>query len=724
MHKLAARLAIRGRRWGRRCPHRLWRGGAGFDAAVFVANSSPGSLGRNTRTRVNNFHFTVAAPAAGRHYCRRALERHSGFANHHQRARAGRQQLLGRGRHERSASGVLTGRGNLSGSTYSIGELRQVALNGGSSTGDLTAVVSTRSSLAGGLTLGGTTATLSTSYSSAYATTPSVATAVGVFAGAGTEAGRGGLASLVVEPSGSVRGLTQQGCAFSGTLAARRSGNVFDLTLTSTVEPDGSCTSLAPRSGVLQIASNGQALLATATADRNDALGVIANRTTTATGRLGDFPFGLSNSACDNGSAEKAWVKDYINQAYYWRRHVQTRLATTSASAYSVPDYFEQLLWRTGSGALDGEYSYLLDAGEFDNAQQGVAVGHGIEWGIDNLGQIRVLYVEAGSPGAAAGVQRGDRLVSANGVTVTTVPVTSAVIAAIFPNQANQISALGFTSVGNVTRVVNLTAQAVQTSPVFLARTVTSAAGKRVGYLVFNTFIVQSSIQPLLAAMRAFKAAGVSDLVLDLRYNGGGLIDLANVLSVAVAGTARTGDKTFVSYRFNELLPNYRFDEPFVGESDVPADAQLNLPRLIVLSSGATASASELVINSLRPYIPVAVIGDTTFGKPVGQFPMPSCGNYYVAVNFETVNANGQGGFFSGLSPTCTVGDDLNRALGDPAEAQLAAALHYADRGTCPATASAGTRLLRQGQYGALLPARLTTLRTLNIKSPKPAIRR
>lgn len=201
---------------------------------------------------------------------------------------------------------VLTGNGTLSASTYSIGELRQVTASGTSSTGSLMAMVSTQSALTGSVTLGSTTAALSANYSSVYAGSPSVAAAVGVFAGTSTEAGRGGLASLVVEPNGGVKGLTQQGCAFTGTLAPRRSGNVFDLTLTTTVEPDGSCSSSAPRSGVLQIGSNGQALLATATADRSDALGVIANRTTTATGRLGDFPFGLSATTCDNGSAEKA----------------------------------------------------------------------------------------------------------------------------------------------------------------------------------------------------------------------------------------------------------------------------------------------------------------------------------------------------------------------------------------------------------------------------------
>jgi carboxyl-terminal processing protease len=128
----------------------------------------------------------------------------------------------------------------------------------------------------------------------------------------------------------------------------------------------------------------------------------------------------------------------------------------------------------------------------------------------------------------------------------------------------------------------------------------------------------------------------------------------------------------------------------------LPVPPLEGLSRVFVIASSATASASELVINSLKPFRDVITIGSTTFGKPYGFVPRDACGITYSAVNFDSVNAKGVGGYTSGLPATCAISDDLGKALGDPAERRLAAALSYIQTGTCPAVA-AGADTLRSG---------------------------
>jgi C-terminal processing protease CtpA/Prc len=109
----------------------------------------------------------------------------------------------------------------------------------------------------------------------------------------------------------------------------------------------------------------------------------------------------------------------------------------------------------------------------------------------------------------------------------------------------------------------------------------------------------------------------------------------------------------------------------------------LALERVIVIATRASASASELVINALRPFMPVLVVGDRTYGKPVGQYVTPFCDKVLAPVAFSLRNADGQGDFFDGLQPTCVAADELDRQFGDPLEASLREALVLIDTGRC-----------------------------------------
>jgi carboxyl-terminal processing protease len=134
------------------------------------------------------------------------------------------------------------------------------------------------------------------------------------------------------------------------------------------------------------------------------------------------------------------------------------------------------------------------------------------------------------------------------------------------------------------------------------------------------------------------------------------------------------------------------------------------MPRLIVIGSGSTASASELVINGLRPFMPVVLVGETTYGKPYGFIPRDNCGTIYDAVQFTTVNSQNQGNYDTGFTPDCVVADDLDHQLGDPAEARIRTALAYIATGRCtaaPQAAATGSPLKPSPVFGDTVPPQM-----------------
>ncbi len=206
--------------------------------------------------------------------------------------------------------------------------------------------------------------------------------------------------------------------------------------------------------------------------------------------------------------------------------------------------------------------------------------------------------------------------------------------------------------------------------------------GRKVGYLFFRNF-VRPSEAALNEAFTALKAAGATELVLDLRYNGGGLVDVAVQLASLIGG-ARTSSQVMINWAFNDRIA--ASSNRVTRFLETPPQT-LNLQRLVVITTRASASASELIINSLRPYLPVTVVGDTTYGKPVGQYSFTFCEKVLVPVVFSLKNVNNEGDFFTGIPADCAAGDDLAHQLGDPAEASYAEALTVIRTGACSARA-------------------------------------
>jgi carboxyl-terminal processing protease len=320
-----------------------------------------------------------------------------------------------------------------------------------------------------------------------------------------------------------------------------------------------------------------------------------------------------------------------------------------------------------------------------------------------------VAYVDPVSPAATAGIRRGDVLVSVNGVSadVATPAGVDALNAALFPSTQSASSFV--LSRNGSTFNATLTATTVTKDPVpsVPTRVFNLGAGGRVGYIVFHDHIATSEAK-LIAAVTDLNAQGpINDLVLDLRYNGGGYLFIASELAYMIAGSARTSGKVFEKSQYNNkrTADNAQPGTPFYNtsciiDSNFNCTSQvqlptLNLPRVYVLTSRNTCSASEAIVNALRGVdLDVRLIGPgATCGKPYGFTAKDNCGISYFPIEFKGVNAKGFGDYADGFLPTCTVADDFSKPLGDPTEGQLAAALSHRLTGACPPAAAATSGL-------------------------------
>ena len=238
-----------------------------------------------------------------------------------------------------------------------------------------------------------------------------------------------------------------------------------------------------------------------------------------------------------------------------------------------------------------------------------------------------------------------------------------------------------------------MTAGEITVHPVQNVDVLTTSEGDRVGYMLFNRHI-DTAAQPLIDAGNTFlEGDGIDDLVLDLRYNGGGALYIAQIIASIIAGEEGDG-KNFTTVEYNDKRNDgsYRFANFFEDENgNVQELPDLDLPRLFVLTTYGTASASELIINSLLGIdIEVIVIGSATHGKYHGFIPRDNCGTTYFTIQVRIVNDKGVADYDDGFSPTCSVADsDYDHQLGDPQESLLRTALAYQADGACPSSSSA-----------------------------------
>ena len=245
-----------------------------------------------------------------------------------------------------------------------------------------------------------------------------------------------------------------------------------------------------------------------------------------------------------------------------------------------------------------------------------------------------------------------------------------------------------------------------------LTKVVTSQGGRKVGYVLFNDHH-EGAQDALIAAFENLKASAVQDLVLDMRYNSGGYLYVAQAAASMVTGP-QNDSRVFEQLRYNDKRDAESRAAVFRFSTAVQAPEityprgyplpQLSLPRVYILSSGLTCSASESIVNGLRGVdVQVILVGDTTCGKPYGFQRRDNCGFAFFPIEFQGYNAKGFGDYTAGFGPTCRVADDTSTALGASDEPLLTAALSHADTGSCPPGTATSSRLqsldLRAAQH-------------------------
>ena len=382
----------------------------------------------------------------------------------------------------------------------------------------------------------------------------------------------------------------------------------------------------------------------------------------------------------------KSFTRSYMDEAYLWYREIPP---INAAPYSSIGQYFYGLLTPAldASGQRKDRFSFIVTNKDAESLSTGAITAYGVRWETDAQGRERAAFVEEGSPAQAAGLARGAQLVE----------VLTPGTPDWYPNSSSGISFTWRPAPDQPPRTAALTSAVLQEDPVPLVRNLVSPAGRQVAYVLFNAH-TKGAQDKLIAAITTLQQAGMSELVLDLRYNGGGYLYTALALASMVAGPATDG-QVFERLQFNDKRQAetdaavLRFSgKLLVGENAFPEGTslpRLALPRIYVLTSAGTCSASESVVNSLRGVgVDVVVVGEATCGKPYGFSRRDNCGLSYFPIEFQGTNALGFGDYASGFAPTCAVTDDFDHALGAPQERLLATALHHIDQGSCPEQAA------------------------------------
>lgn len=402
-------------------------------------------------------------------------------------------------------------------------------------------------------------------------------------------------------------------------------------------------------------------------------------------------------------SARQDFARRVLEQNYLFPELLAT--GVNPASYTTVQDYIDALVAPARAQQRDRFFSYQTSIREEEAfSDTGASAGLGIRLLYQGT---RVFVSEAfeNAPGFAAGLDRGTEILAINGREVSGLIVaggTGAVIDALGPQDAGVTRTLRITDNSGVVRDVSVTKAVFALDPVSdrNGTRIIEDGGRRVGYLNFRTFSIDNGATELRNAFRQFQQAGVTEVILDLRYNGGGFVSQADLLG-SLLGRNYVG-QVFSRTEFRASRSGRNRATLFTAEPEA-----IGVTKLAIIGTRGTASASELVANAFIPYLGsnLALIGGNTFGKPVGQeaFDLAQCDDRLRVVSFRSVNAAGQGDYYSGLASvipnTCRAADDLSRPLGDAQEASVRAALDFLAGRTCtPISGVQGTQAAREAR--------------------------
>lgn len=381
-------------------------------------------------------------------------------------------------------------------------------------------------------------------------------------------------------------------------------------------------------------------------------------------------PFDFGGPRNCSIAAQNAWVYDLMQEAYLW----SDELPTVDPETYESP---EALLADLRFSKFD-RWSRISDQARTTALfKEGKVVGLGMSTRRNAADDLIVAFVQEGSPADEAGITRGDRVVEVGGFSVAQLDEGDKWREAFGASEPGVDVELTIeASDERSMRSIQLTKDWIELVTVPHHDVYETAEGP-VGYLMLSTF-VDTAFEELDEAFENFRAAGVQRVVLDFRYNSGGLIAVARHLMDLLVGARASGEIAY-GVEYGPGLEGENTRRPLtLAEQSLP-----DVERVVFVTTGTTLSASELVINAIRPYVDVKLVGDRTGGKPVGSRQWAFCDQVIAPITFRLVNAEGRGDYFEGFEPDCAVPDDFEHEIGDPDEVSLFEALELAQRGSC-----------------------------------------
>lgn len=377
------------------------------------------------------------------------------------------------------------------------------------------------------------------------------------------------------------------------------------------------------------------------------------------------------------------WIYDTMKSYYLWESQLAAKATTDTKLAPA--DYFESILVKPGD--LD-RFSWIEeDVDALTASLQGVNKVVGIRFTpfYSNTAKtqvaLAVAYSLKGSPADKAGIKRGDFIVKVNGSELTPENYS----AAFTPDNLKfTLGDYNGTEIVANSKTVDVVKAEVQTNPI-QHYSIIEKGTKKIGYLVYLQFLTQYDAD-IRNVFKEFKSKGVNELVLDLRYNGGGYISSSDIISSLIVKNLKAGTlmnkqewNTQLTTAYKSKYGNNVFDTNWLNESNNLG----TLNRVYVLTSKGTASASELVINNLKPFMDVILIGDNTYGKNVGSITLSDEKKRWKwgmqPIVLKTVNASGQSeyGTKDGFTPNFKVADNAIPFMpfGDEKETLLSVAI-------------------------------------------------
>jgi C-terminal processing protease CtpA/Prc len=415
---------------------------------------------------------------------------------------------------------------------------------------------------------------------------------------------------------------------------------------------------------------------------------------------------------------QKQFVLDATREWYLFQDLLP---ASVSIADFATPQDLLDALTATARAQGKDRFFSFLTTPQADSSffQEGQFIGFGFRSSIQG-DQLFLIDVFEASPAADGGLTRGAEITAVDAgagfVPMATILATDPNLEQAFgPATEGVQRRLRFLPLNGQPEVeVALTKRIVTILPVPTAggtATLTLPSSELVGYINLRTFI-STAETPLRTEYLKFKNKGIQKFIVDLRYNGGGLVSIAELVGDLHGGNRATTD-VYSKTRFNAAKSSNDSVRRFQRQDESVAPLSIAF-----ITTGGTASASELVINSMKPWVEVAIVGANTYGKPVGQFAfdLTGCNLRLRLIAFKTTNANDEGDYFDGLASTltfaCAATDELTRTPGVALEGSTATALFWLQNGSCPPVLSAPGPGFQKAQAATRLPAS---------RSPTPA---